>query len=226
MASLNQRPLKKRDRTNENFDQATKNLLSRCGHIRQRYGADVYIQVRRMHKHYECTSSNEPSWPKTKAEMVSAIVEQLLKANNSALKERTYPIPVTRTPLDFVGRRSRAPTSHPSSPTRRLRGAAKENDAQHRGDDGYSKADSRKVPVHHVDAYHSGNPMELEERSEDAARCRELVKSGSSQRVCESCLQTFWFISYYIDPCPTNFLKPLCMFGAEEDPIICTKVAK
>ncbi|KZL64981.1 interferon-induced GTP-binding protein mx2, partial [Colletotrichum tofieldiae] len=105
-----------------------------------------------------------------------------LKANNSALKERTYPVPVTRTPPDFVGRRSRAPTSHPSSPTRRLRGAAEENDAQHRGDDGSSKADSRKVPVHHVDAYHSGNPMELEERSEDAARCRELVKSGSSQR--------------------------------------------
>ncbi|KAK1976179.1 hypothetical protein LZ30DRAFT_603985 [Colletotrichum cereale] len=180
MASLNQRPLKKRDRTNENFDKATKNLLSRCDHIRQRYGADVYIQVRRMHKHYEYTSSNEPSWPKTKTEMVSAIVEQPLKANVGTLKQRTYPVPVTRTPPDFVSRRSRAPTSHPSSPTHRPRAAAKENDAQHRGDDGSSKVDSPKAPVHHVDAYHSGNPMELEERSEVVARCRELVKSDSS----------------------------------------------
>ncbi|WQF84239.1 hypothetical protein CDEST_09253 [Colletotrichum destructivum] len=167
MASLNQRPLEKRDRTNENF-KAAKNLLSRCDQIRQRYGADVYIQVRRMHKHYEYTSLNEPSWPKTKTEM-----------------ERTYPVPVTRTPLDFVSRRSQAPTSHPSSPTRRLRGAAaEEKDAQHRGDNGSSKADSRKAPVHRVNAYHSGNPIELEGRSEDAARCRELVKSDSSKRAC------------------------------------------
>ncbi|WQF76290.1 hypothetical protein CDEST_01304 [Colletotrichum destructivum] len=181
MASLNQRPLEKRDRTNENFDKAAKNLLSRCDQIRQRYGADVYIQVRRMHKHYEYTSLNEPSWPKTKTEMVSAIVEQPLKANNSTLKERTYPVPVMRTPLDFVSRRSRAPTSHPSSPTRRLRGAAaEEKDAQHRGDNGASKADSSKAPVHRVNAYHSGNLIEVEERSEDAARCRELVKSDSS----------------------------------------------
>ncbi|GKT96931.1 hypothetical protein Ct61P_14781 [Colletotrichum tofieldiae] len=75
MTPLNQGPLKKRDRTNENFDKATKNLMSRCDQIRQRYGADVYIQVRRKHKHYQYTSSNEPSWPKTKAEMILPVGE-------------------------------------------------------------------------------------------------------------------------------------------------------
>ncbi|KAF4922070.1 hypothetical protein CGCF245_v015442 [Colletotrichum fructicola] len=75
---------KKRDRTNENFAKATKNLMWRCEKIRQCYGADVYIQIHRKHKHYEYSTSDEPSWPKSKAELA-----------------RTYPIPVTRRPRDF-----------------------------------------------------------------------------------------------------------------------------
>ncbi|KAH0430377.1 hypothetical protein CcaCcLH18_07889 [Colletotrichum camelliae] len=60
---------RKRDRTNENFAKATKNLMWRCEKIRQCYGADVYIQVHRKHKHYEYSTSDEPSWPKSKTEL-------------------------------------------------------------------------------------------------------------------------------------------------------------
>ncbi|KAF4419024.1 hypothetical protein CGGC5_v011012 [Colletotrichum fructicola Nara gc5] len=67
---------RKRDRTNENFAKATKNLMWRCEKIRQCYGADVYIQVHRKHKHFEYSTSDEPSWPKSKPELA-----------------RTYPIP-------------------------------------------------------------------------------------------------------------------------------------
>ncbi|KZL67545.1 hypothetical protein CT0861_00366 [Colletotrichum tofieldiae] len=160
MTPLNQGPLKKRDRTNENFDKATKNLMSRCDQIRQRYGADVYIQVRRKHKHYQYTSSNEPSWPKTKAEM-----------------ETTYPVPVTRTPPDFASRRSRVPTGCPSSTTCGPRGTAAEgSDAQHQ--DGSSEVDSQKVPVH-VDAYHPGDSMRLEETPDGG--CRTVVHGKSPE---------------------------------------------
>ncbi|KAE9577836.1 hypothetical protein CGMCC3_g6236 [Colletotrichum fructicola] len=76
---------RKRDRTNENFAKATKNLMWRCEKIRQCYGADVYIQVHRKHKHFEYSTSDEPSWPKSKPELA-----------------RTYPIPVTKRPRDFV----------------------------------------------------------------------------------------------------------------------------
>ncbi|KAH0420029.1 hypothetical protein CcaCcLH18_07340 [Colletotrichum camelliae] len=64
---------KKRDRTNENFVKATKNLMWRCEKIRQRYGADVYIQIHRKHKHYEYSTSDEPSWPKSKAELFNKL---------------------------------------------------------------------------------------------------------------------------------------------------------
>ncbi|KAK2051639.1 hypothetical protein LY76DRAFT_621043 [Colletotrichum caudatum] len=116
MTPLNQRLLKKRDRTNENFDK---------------------------YKHYQYTSSNKLSWPKTKAEM----------ANNSNSKETTYPVPVTRTPPDFASRRSRVPIGCPSSTTCGPRGTAAEgSDAQHQ--DRSPEVDSQKVPVH-VDAYRS-----------------------------------------------------------------------
>ncbi|KAH0421779.1 hypothetical protein CcaCcLH18_13216 [Colletotrichum camelliae] len=67
------------------YMQATKNLMWRCEKIRQCYGADVYIQVHRKHKYYEYSTSDEPSWPKSKPELA-----------------RTYPIPVTKRPRDFV----------------------------------------------------------------------------------------------------------------------------
>ncbi|KAK2055574.1 hypothetical protein LY76DRAFT_577894 [Colletotrichum caudatum] len=146
MAPLDQRPPKKRNRTNENFNKATKNLLSRCDQIRQRYGADVYIQVRRGPKHYEYTSSNEPSWPKTKAEM-----------------ERTYPIPVTRTPKDFASRQNCIPASCPSCTIHRPRGSdAGKSDAQHGNEERSAKVDSRKVPVQvqEINKDHCDDPTE------------------------------------------------------------------
>ncbi|KAH9237196.1 hypothetical protein K456DRAFT_1737086 [Colletotrichum gloeosporioides 23] len=56
----------------------------RCEQIRRRYGADVYIQVRYKNRHYEYTSSNDHSFPKSKAELKGA-----------------YPIPVARSPMDY-----------------------------------------------------------------------------------------------------------------------------
>ncbi|KAK1712234.1 uncharacterized protein BDZ83DRAFT_105201 [Colletotrichum acutatum] len=123
MASQSQSIAKKRDRSGENFTKATKNLLARCDRIREQYGADVYIQVRRMHKHYTYTSSNEPSWPKTKAEM-----------------ERMYPIPITRTPQDFAGKRSRASVVHTPQGT-----TAKGNDVSCCGGERSSDVDRRNV---------------------------------------------------------------------------------
>ncbi|KAK2005725.1 hypothetical protein LZ32DRAFT_134554 [Colletotrichum eremochloae] len=183
MAPVDQRPPKKRDRTNENFDKATTNLLSRCDQIRQRYGADVYIQVRRGHKHYEYTSSNEPSWPKTKAEMVSTVVEQPLKANIS--KERTYPIPVTRTPTDFARRQNCIPASRPSCTIPRPRGiAAGPSDAQQGNEERSAKVDSRKVPVQvqEIIKDHCDDPTE-QRRDLMANMCNvphgTVVESGS-----------------------------------------------
>ncbi|KAK1840038.1 hypothetical protein CCHR01_17339 [Colletotrichum chrysophilum] len=73
----------------------------RCEKIRQCYGADVYIQVHRKHKHYEYSTSDEPSWPKSKAELVSPAFGRPYEAH-IFLKARTYPIPVTKRPRDFV----------------------------------------------------------------------------------------------------------------------------
>ncbi|KAK7434448.1 AC transposable element-derived protein 4 [Colletotrichum acutatum] len=69
MTSPPQRLVKKRDRSSENFVKATKNLLARCDRIREQYDADIYIQVHRSQRYFMYTSSNEPSWPKTQAEV-------------------------------------------------------------------------------------------------------------------------------------------------------------
>ncbi|KAK2741015.1 hypothetical protein CKAH01_18552 [Colletotrichum kahawae] len=73
----------------------------RCEKIRQCYGADVYIQVHRNYKHYKYSTSDEPSWPKSKPELVSLALGQSSEAH-IFLKARTYPIPVTKRPRDFV----------------------------------------------------------------------------------------------------------------------------
>ncbi|KAK1974942.1 hypothetical protein LZ30DRAFT_693985 [Colletotrichum cereale] len=92
-----QHPPKKRDRTNENCDKAAKNIMWRCEQIRQRYGADVYIQVRYKNRYYEYTSSNENSFPRSRAE---------LSFNAKGLKQAAYPIPVARSLMDYEERRS------------------------------------------------------------------------------------------------------------------------
>ncbi|KAK1711275.1 uncharacterized protein BDZ83DRAFT_682986 [Colletotrichum acutatum] len=154
MASQSQHLAKKRDRSSENFTKATKSLLARCDRIRERYKADVYIQVRRMHKHYTYTSSNEPSWPKTKAEM-----------------DRMYPVPVTRTPQDFAGKRNRASAVHTPQKT------AAEEKTPRIAVGGSSHADRRNVLAlnHEEDAYPCDKPVGQETMSlgEHSTRCME-----------------------------------------------------
>ncbi|KAH7137613.1 hypothetical protein EDB81DRAFT_656308 [Dactylonectria macrodidyma] len=53
----------KRDRTNENFSRATQRLMRRCDQLSDRYNADVYIVVRRNHRHYDYNSTNDPLFP-------------------------------------------------------------------------------------------------------------------------------------------------------------------
>ncbi|KAK2776643.1 hypothetical protein CKAH01_12293 [Colletotrichum kahawae] len=77
----------------------------RCEKIRQCYGADVYIQVHRKHKHYEYSTSDEPSWPKSKAELVSTALD-LRSETHVFPKARTYPMPITKRPRDFVPSRA------------------------------------------------------------------------------------------------------------------------
>ncbi|KAH8652842.1 hypothetical protein BGZ61DRAFT_321730, partial [Ilyonectria robusta] len=52
-----------RDRTNENFSRATQRLMRRCNQLSDRYNADVYIVVRRNHRHYDYNSTNDPLFP-------------------------------------------------------------------------------------------------------------------------------------------------------------------
>ncbi|KAK0368303.1 hypothetical protein CLIM01_14338 [Colletotrichum limetticola] len=169
MASQSQRLAKKRDRSGENFTKATKSLLARCDRIRERYKADVYIQVRRMHKHYTYTSSNEPSWPKTKAEMVSTAAEQ--SPNVNIVKERIYPVPVTRTPQDFAGKRNRVSSIHT------LQESAAEEKTPHVAVRESSHVDCRNVLAlnHEEDAYPCDKPVGQETMSpgEHSTRCME-----------------------------------------------------
>ncbi|KAK1657060.1 hypothetical protein BDP55DRAFT_686865 [Colletotrichum godetiae] len=88
-------PLKKRDRTNENFEKVRENIMRRCNEISHRYQTDVYITLRRKHKHYEYSSTDDPSWPISRADM-----------------ERVYPVPLRKTPANFVRHRSRATKAH------------------------------------------------------------------------------------------------------------------
>ncbi|KAK1674262.1 hypothetical protein BDP55DRAFT_613014 [Colletotrichum godetiae] len=109
MASRQQQP-KKRDRTNENCDKTVKNIMWRCEQIRRRYGADVYVQVRFKSRSYEYTSFNEHNFPKSRAELVSSITSEPFKATSKAKvwKKTIYPVPVTRSPLDYAERKSRS----------------------------------------------------------------------------------------------------------------------
>ncbi|KAK1973238.1 hypothetical protein LZ30DRAFT_43967 [Colletotrichum cereale] len=88
-------PQKKRGRTNENFEKVGENIMRRCNEISHRYQTDVYITLRRKHKHYEYSSTNDPSWPISRADM-----------------ERVYPVPLRKTPANFVRRRSRTTKAH------------------------------------------------------------------------------------------------------------------
>jgi len=73
MAEATHKISKKRDRTNENFQRAVKNVMRRCDEINRRYQADVYTLFYRNHRLYEYTSTDQPSWPKPTEEIVSRI---------------------------------------------------------------------------------------------------------------------------------------------------------
>ncbi|KAK2005765.1 hypothetical protein LZ32DRAFT_671205 [Colletotrichum eremochloae] len=44
--------------------------MRRCNDISRRYQTDVYIMLRRKHKHYEYSSTDDRSWPISRAAMV------------------------------------------------------------------------------------------------------------------------------------------------------------
>ena len=64
----------KRDRTSDYFARATRRLMRRCDQICHRYGADLYILVRRDYRHFEYNSTKDPAFPTTPPELVSAPV--------------------------------------------------------------------------------------------------------------------------------------------------------
>ncbi|KAK4119883.1 hypothetical protein N657DRAFT_649662 [Parathielavia appendiculata] len=65
--------------------------MHRCDDISRRYGADVYIVLRRKGRYYDYSSSRDPSFPLSSAEI-----------------ERTYPVPVRKTPVDIERRKQRS----------------------------------------------------------------------------------------------------------------------
>ena len=67
--------LTKRDRANENFTKATARLMKRCDQISRRYEADVYILVRRKHRHYEYNSADDSSFPPQPRDLVSLSID-------------------------------------------------------------------------------------------------------------------------------------------------------
>ncbi|KAI3532117.1 hypothetical protein CABS03_13307 [Colletotrichum abscissum] len=42
----------------------------RCDEISRRYQSDVYIVLKRRCKHYEYSSTDDPAWPISRADMV------------------------------------------------------------------------------------------------------------------------------------------------------------
>lgn len=62
----------KRDTTNDNFSRAIFRLLKRCDQIGRRYDADVYLLVRRKQNRYDYRSTDDPSFPLSSLDLVSA----------------------------------------------------------------------------------------------------------------------------------------------------------
>ncbi|KAK0619418.1 hypothetical protein B0T14DRAFT_519256 [Immersiella caudata] len=77
-------PSPKRNRTNENFLRATKNIMHRGDEMSRRYGADIYIVLRCKGRYYNYCSTQDTSFPTPPIEL-----------------EKTYPLPVRRTPASF-----------------------------------------------------------------------------------------------------------------------------
>ena len=63
-------PHSRRDRTNENFVRATKNIIRLGDEIRRRYRADICIVSRRKGHYYNYCSTQDISFPTTPTEIV------------------------------------------------------------------------------------------------------------------------------------------------------------
>ena len=63
-------PPANRDRTNENFLRATKNIMRRGDEMSRRYGADIYIVLRRKGRYYDYCSTQDTSFPTLPREIV------------------------------------------------------------------------------------------------------------------------------------------------------------
>ncbi|KJK85857.1 hypothetical protein H633G_10297 [Metarhizium anisopliae BRIP 53284] len=78
------KPLQKRDRTNDNFRRVMNNYMKKGNLICQRYGADIHIVVRRKHRFYTYSSTQDSTFPPSHQQV-----------------EQSYPLPIQKTPLDY-----------------------------------------------------------------------------------------------------------------------------
>lgn len=76
MTGLQSTP-RKRNRVNDNFIRAVWRIMRRCDGIRERYGADVYILLRRNGRHYEYNSSVDTAFPTPFKEIVGISLRAL-----------------------------------------------------------------------------------------------------------------------------------------------------
>jgi len=95
---INPRP--KRDRTNENFLRATKNIMHRGDEMSRRYGADIYIVLRCKGRYYDYCSTQDTSFPTPPIELVRRPEPEACPLL-TLKQEKTYPLPVRRTPASF-----------------------------------------------------------------------------------------------------------------------------
>ena len=74
-------PLKKRDRTRENFSRAMFRIMKRCDAISKRYpNADIYLLIRQNQRHYQYNSTIPNSnFPTPPAELVSSAIQATIQ---------------------------------------------------------------------------------------------------------------------------------------------------
>lgn len=78
-------------------------MMKRCDKVSRIYGADIYVLVRWKDNHYHYNSTNDPSFPVSETSLVSAAISVNRHADVDFKKEKVYPRPVRKTPLDFRG---------------------------------------------------------------------------------------------------------------------------
>lgn len=53
------------------FARAMRRLMRRCDQMSRRYGADIYVLMRRNSRHYDYNSTKDPTFPTPVREIVS-----------------------------------------------------------------------------------------------------------------------------------------------------------